>query len=247
MQQWIKKEVPVDSDRKMIDWYAQLPAKSQSKLTTRFRRRITEVRLNTTNPVENPPTPSSGSAASQDQQDPDFAEFERQYSAGARADKTALADLKKQFQFFLYKQRVTTERNDQAAASECTRMLTQLGGLIHDMELRDQKLGRDLGDLVPRSTLENVARHIPYHLLRCVDTLIAEITAALTRRDPTGAPLTPGEIEAELEPILLDRAILQPIRRAAHGSNPAAPPDWLVRSLETGLSDILENPPPPAP
>jgi len=235
MQQWLKRNVPVDDDAAMVQWWARLSPASQNKLSAPFRRRITEVRL-ALERLADDDNPLPG--------DPDWAAFK---SAEAEqtvpGDKTALADLKRQFQFYLFKQRACTSRNDAAGASDCTRQLTALGGIIHDMELRDQKLGRDLGDLVPRSTLEAAARHIAYHLLRCADSTLAAITAALTRRDPSGAPLLAEEIAVLIEPILLDRHILQPITLAANGNNPAAPPDWLVKALHAGLADVLETTP----
>lgn len=236
MQQWIKREVPVEDDAAMVQWWARLSPASQNKLSASFRKRITEVRL------------SLEANGADDLRDPDWAAFK---SAEAQrdpaADKTALADLKRQFQFYLFKQRSCTARNDAAGASECTRQLTALGGIIHDMELRDQKLGRDLGDLVPRAQAEAPLRHIAYHLLRCADATLAAIIATLTRRDPSGPPLLAEEIAQLVEPILLDHAILQPIRRAAHGANPAAPPAWAVAALEAGLADTIEHTPNPTP
>lgn len=241
IQLWLKKFIPVDDPRKMIAWYATLPAKSQSKLTPSFRRRVTELRLQIDR------APASAVRGKSLPGDPEFAAFEEQYTAGDSADKTTLADLKKQFGFYLFKQRACTARQDDAGASEAGRQLTALGGVIHDMELRAQKLGRDLGDLVPRRVLEDTARTIGYHLLRCADALLAELVTALTRCDPGGAPLGPAEVRAIAEPIVLDAAVLQPIVRASFGDNPAAPPDWLVAALRAGLADVLENVPPHAP
>jgi hypothetical protein len=237
-QLWQRKAVPIHDTANMIAWYAALPAASQSKLTPAFRRRVTELRLAADRAATapgSPPTAHDGDA--------EFAAFEKDYAAGAQHDKTTLADLKKQFAFYLYKQRQCTARNDQAGASEAMRQLTQLSSVIHDMELRAQKLGRDLGDLVPRRVLETTARTIAYHLLRCADTLIADLIAALTRRDPTGAPLTAEEIRQLAEPIILSASVVQPIVRASYGDNPAAPPDWLVAAFHAGIADVLENPP----
>lgn len=236
VQLWLKKNVPVDDVAKMVAWYAAMPAKSQSKLTPAFRRRVTELRIEAE-------TAASGSSFDGD---PEFARFNEEYSAGEAQDKTTLADLKKQFAFYLFKQRQCTARNDQAGASEAMRQLTQLSSVIHDMELRAQKLGRDLGDLVPRRVLEDIAHTLGYHLLRCADAMLAELIVALTRRDPSGAPLGREEIRALVEPIVLTASVVQPIVRAAHGDNPAAPPDWLVAALHAGLAEVLENPPPAA-
>jgi hypothetical protein len=229
MQLWLRKEVPVESTEKMIAWYAGLPGSHQSRLTPDFRKRVTELRIELAQGSKNPLS------------DPEFEAFEKSYSKGEINDQTALADLKKQFAFYQFKQRACSARKDEAGASAALNQLKDLGSVIHDMELRAQKLGRDLGDLVPRSDLETPARFIAYHLMRCADSSINELVKALTRADPTGAPLTPEEIRALIDPILLNAFVLQPIRRASTGENTSAPPPWLVAALEAGLAEVLEN------
>jgi hypothetical protein len=227
MQLWLRENLPVDSPQKMVTWYAGLPAAKQAKLSAGFRRRVTEERIKL----------QGGSAAA----DPEYAAFEHEYSQGAVSDKTALADLKKQFAWYQFKQRACSGRNDEAGASAALNQLKDLGSVIHDMELRAQKLGRDLGDLVPRTTLEGPARFIGYHLLRCADAVKSEIVKVLTVADPAGAPLLPEEIAARIDPILLNAYVLQPIKRAAHGDNAAAPPDWLVAALTEGAAEVIEE------
>lgn len=229
MQQWLAKSVPVDDLPKMIDWYAGLPAKKQSKLTPEFRHRVAELRIRQD-------TDSTVAAARE------LAEFNAQYKPGEQQEQTALADLKRQFAFFLFKQQKCSERGDKAGTAEAMQQVAQLSGVIHDMELRAQKLGRDLGDLVPRKLLEKTAHFIGYNLLRCADALNAEIVTSLTRGDPGGARLTGEEIAARIDPILLNAYVLQPVVRASSGDNPAAPPDWLAASLRAGAAEVLEIP-----
>lgn len=229
MQRLLAQGVPVDDVGKMLAWYAALSAASQAKLSKPFRARITEERIKATN--------QSGAVG-----DPDWAAFEREFKSSEASDHTVLAELKKQFQFYSFKQRQCTTRNDAAGASEAMRQIKELGSVIHDMELRAQKLGRDLGDLVPRKDIEFVAEQIGVHLLRVADTLRAEITTALTVRDLNSAPLAPEEIAARLEPILLNAYVLQPIVRAAEGTNTGAPPAWLVAALRAGVASVLELP-----
>lgn len=227
MQLWLRENLPVEDPQKMIAWYAGLPAAKQAKLSAGFRKRVTEERLK---------LQASGVGS-----DPEYAAFEHDYSLGNVSDKTALADLKKQFAWYQFKQRACSGRNDEAGASAALNQLKDLGSVIHDMELRAQKLGRDLGDLVPRKSLEAPARFMGYHLLRCADAVRGEIVKVLTVADPAGAPLLPEEIAARIDPILLNAYVLQPIRRAAHGDNAAAPPDWLVAALEEGAAEVIEQ------
>lgn len=229
MQIWLRSNLPVESTEKMIAWYASLPAAKQMKISPKFQRRVTELRLQRDGGANNP----AG--------DPEFTIFEKEYSEGKINDQTALADLKKQFAFYQFKQRQCSARNDAAGASDAMRQVRELGSVIHDMELRAQKLGRDLGDLVPRGSLEEPARRIGYHLMRCADASIEECIAALTRRDPTGAPLLAEEIRPLIEPILLNAFVLQPIIRAADGDNSGAPPDWLVSAIRSGAAEVLEE------
>jgi hypothetical protein len=228
MQLWINRGVPVESVEKMIAWYAGLPVAQQNRLTASFKARVTELRI-------------AGSGGGGAHVDPEWASFEAEYSAGAVSDQTALAEMKKQAAFYSYKQRLCSQRNDHAGASASLNQLKDLSSVIHDMELRAQKLGRDLGDLVPRKTLEEPARFIGYHLLRCADAVLAEIAAALTTGDPTGARLTAEEITHRIEPILLNAYVLRPIERAAAGDNTAAPPDWLVAALRAGAAEVIES------
>lgn len=227
-QQWIAKGVPVDDDAKMADWFAGLPAAKQARLTPQFRQRIAELQ-------------TEHDAGARRLAEAELAEFNSTYKPGDVQEKSALADLKRQFAFFLFKQQKCAERGDKAGTAEAMTQVAQLSGVIHDMELRAQKLGKDLGDLVPRKTLEAPARHLGYHLLRCADAVCAEIVGALTRRDPSGPPLVAEEIRAAVEPILLNAYILQPLVRASHGDNPAAPPPWLVAAMRAGAAEVLES------
>lgn len=211
----------------MLAWYAGMPAHRQSKLSAGFRRRLTEIQIRQ--------NAGSGAAATSD-----IAEFDRTYNPGAEQEKTALADLKRQFAFYLFKQRRASERGDKASATEATAQIKQLGDVIHDMELRSLKMGRDLQDLVPKTLLADTARFMAYHLFRAADSVIDEVIAALTRGDPAGARLGPEEIRSALEPILLNAYVLRPIERAALADNPAAPPQWLVASLRSGAAEVLE-------
>ena len=156
-------------------------------------------------------------------------------------DPNVLADLKRQMAFFLHKHRQASEGNDSAGAAEAMRQITDLSSVIHDFEIRQQRLGRDLGDLVPRSELEHVARFIGLHLLRCADAAIASIAKVLTDRDPALPSPDAKEIRALIEPLLITNLVFQPIERAAAGTNSAAPPAWLVKALLEGRAEVVEE------
>jgi hypothetical protein len=234
MQRWLARSVPVDDVGKMVEWYAGLSARNQAKLAPGFRRRLAELQIE--HDVESAKLAEA-----------ELKEFEASYRPGTEQEKSALADLKRQFSFFLFKQQRCAARGDKAGTAEAMSQVAQLSSVIHDMELRAQKLGRDLGDLVPRKVLEDTGRFMGYNLLRCADQVMAELVAALTAGDPAGARLTAEEITDRVEGILLNAYVLRPIERAAGGDNPAAPPPWLVAALRAGAAEVLELPAQPIP
>ena len=120
------------------------------------------------------------------------------------------------------------------------RQIKELAGVIHDMELRAQKLGRDLGDLVPRSALEGPARQMAYQLMRCADAVVDQLGKALIGRDQS-QPITVQEVKEIAEPILLNAYVLQPMVQASNGDNPGAPPPWLVSVMKEGINEVLEE------
>lgn len=221
MQNWLAAKVPVHDDAEMKQWYASLAPDVQAKLTPSFRQKI----------LGGEKRESSGDA--------DYKAFEAGYSAEGN-DQTVLADLKKQLAFWMFKHRATSEGGDSAGASEAMRQIKELASVVHDSELRAQKLGRDMGDLVPREQLETPARFIGYHLVRCADAALKQIAKAITERDPALPVITAKEIEAIGEPILLTALVFQPMVRAMESDNGAAPPDWLLAALKEGMAEVVE-------
>lgn len=224
MQKWIAAGVPVHDDAEMGRWYAGLSPDVQGKLTPAFRQKITGGR---------------GAVGKSIATDADYKTFEATYSAEV-GDQTVLADLKKQLAFYMFKHRAASELNDGVGASEAMRQIKELASVVHDSELRAQKLGKDLGDLVPRENLETPARFLGYHLLRCADAALNQLAKQMTERDPALPAMTAKEIRVMGEPLLLTALVFEPMKRAMEGDNGAAPPEWLLAALKAGLEEVVE-------
>lgn len=221
MTRLLSQGVPVDSMEAMRSWYASLPPDTQGKITAALREKIV------------------GATGKRGKSDADYEAFIAGYSE-EQGDKTVLADLKKQLAFYMFKHRGASERNNGVGASEAMRQIKELASVVHDTELRAQKLGRDMGDLVPRADLERPARFLAYHLLRCADAALHKIAKDIAERDPKLPMITAPEIRLLGEPLLLTALVFDPMTRAMEGDNGAAPPEWLVKAMKDGLTEVVE-------
>jgi hypothetical protein len=231
MQSWKAERppVPVDDVDGMIRWYASLPTSSQTKLTPEFVRRLTEIRLEREKENGAPVV-----------LDPDYAAFENAYSASHAKDTDALAHLKRMRDFALFKIQRAQARNDFPAVQDATRQLTHYSSVIHDEELRAQKLGREIGELLPRPEAERVARAFAYWSLRAAEDILTTVCPRLATASGTG-PLFQEEIRQLIEPTLLGQRVLGPIARAAQVSSGVHLPQWFVAALRAGIADTLED------
>jgi len=224
VQAWKSKGVPVDDDAGMVAYYSSLTAKQQQGTTHRFRAALDRARKGA--------TPSAPDA--------DFASFEASYRPEL-ADANTLATLKTSLAWFLTQHRAAAAAGDTPGADAAVRQIRELSSVIHDFEIRQQRLGRDLGDLVKRSELEHVAKFMSYHLLRCCDAALGKLAKAICERDPQLPPITVQEIRAMGESPFLTAMVWEPIEQAAKGTNSAAPPAWLVAALKEGRAEVLEE------
>ena len=163
-------------------------------------------------------------------------------SRGAH-DSTYLANLKLERDFAIYKLQRANAANNLPDIKDRTEAITRLSGVIHDEELRAQKLGRELGDIIPRADYERQLRALAYHLVRSVDAIEAALAPAIAARSATG-PLYREEVRAILDPILLTHRVLDPLRRAADlpaGTGAALPP-WALAALQSALAACIEDP-----
>jgi hypothetical protein len=261
IQRWVARTppLPVDDPAAMLAWVASQPSVIQAKLSSSFRRRIDELRLDASRIRSGAPAaatqPPGAPAPFAAPDDPDRASFlaaraEADASSATRAhDAAYLSALKLERDFAIFKLQRANTTNNLPVIKDTTEAITRLSGVIHDEELRAQKLGREIGDIIPRADYERQLRAIAYWLVRSVDEAKATLAPRLAAASATG-PLFRQEVDALLEPVLLTTRVLEPLRRAADlpaGTGAALPP-WALAAMRTALAAALEDPaaPPPA-
>ncbi len=237
---------PVDDVPAMLKRVTTLPAASHKKLTHSFRRRVDELR------VAQECTPGGTGIT-----DPDYTAFLASHGGdGARADNNFLASLKTRRAFADFKLGLAQSRGDLAGVKDATEQLRYISSVIYDEETLAQKLGREIGDQLPRAEAERIARAIPYWCLRCVDEILVSACKPIADASASG-PLFHEEIRTILEPILLSTRVFQPIVRALQNTTALALPAWYVAAHGAGLAAVMEDAdtafaqlyatPPPAP
>lgn len=231
----------VDSDDAMLAWVASLPSAIQAKLSSRFRARIASLRIQRERHGGPPPTlPAGAAGATPSSLDPDYAEFLAKHGESPARDSSLLADLKLQAAFAVFKLQRAQARGDLGAVKDATETLRYISGVIHDEELRAQKLGREIGDILPRAEAERILRALPYWLLRSVDELLADVCKRLAAASASG-PLFIEEIRQLLEPALLSHRVLAPFARAAQINAGTTLPRWAVDAMRESLAATLED------
>lgn len=264
IQRWVarKPPLPVDDPAAMLAWVASQSSVIQAKLSLAFRRRIDELRIEASRAPAVAATDSAEASAARPAagvipafQDPDRAAFlsaraEADSAPAARAhDAAYLSSLKLERDFAIFKLQRANTTNNLPVIKDTTEAITRLSGVIHDEELRAQKLGREIGDIIPRPDYERQLRALAYWLVRSVDDIKAALAPRLAAASATG-PLYRQEVDAILEPVLLTTRVLEPLCRSTDlpaGTGAALPP-WALAAMRTALAAALEDPaaPPPA-
>jgi len=262
IQRWVARTppLPVDDPAAMLAWVASQPSVIQAKLSHSFRRRIDELRLEAarapasaaTNDVGSSSAPPTGAP-----HDPDRAAFLAARAAAATPtaagvpapNTTYLRDLIQERDFAIFKLQRANTTNNLPVIKDVTEAITRLSGVIHDEELRAQRLGREIGDIIPRADYERQLRALAYWLVRTVDDAKAALAPRLAAASATG-PLFRQEVDAILEPVLLTTRVLEPLRRSSDlaAGTGAALPTWALAAMRAALAAALEDPdaPPPA-
>lgn len=246
----------LEDPQAMVAWFCRLPSASQSKSTATFRARIDAFRiaLERGQPIEKPPGRSSETESPADPAtprnpsftDPDYEAFLAERAARAAtkgpgdgpAHRT-LDSLKLRFDFADYKIGLAQSRGLHAEVREWTDTAARLAGVIHDEELRADKLGRELGDTLPRVEVERILRALPFWTLRAIDDLLATLCPAIAAR--SASPLFPEEVRQLIEPHLISAHLLAPYVRASQVNAGTALPTWAVAALRSSLAATLED------
>lgn len=254
MQKWLagdspapgRAAVPVDDISAMLRWVAALPTRSRRKLTRAFVRRVDELRLAAERAAASAPPGTAPHAAPDALSDPDYAAFLAERAArtaagaSAAAETTRLSELRVQVDYSLYQIRLANLRRDPALLKDATETFNRLSGVLHDEELRAQRLGREVGDILPRPEAERLARALMYWLLRGADDLLADICPRLAAASSSG-PLYREEVRAIVEPATLAARVLTPFERASRITAGHCLPAWLVAAMREAASATLDD------
>lgn len=186
-----------------------------------------------------PPPPSSSPIS-----DPDWTAF-LSTPHGARLHAAAatgatLDTLRLRYAYADHKLGLAQQRGDHPSVREWTDTAGRLAGIIHDEETRAARLGRDLGDLLPRTDAERLARALGYWLLQSADHLRRTLTPALSAAAAAG-PLAPADFDRHLDPALLRALILEPLARAATVNAGTTLPPWFIAALRESTAATLED------
>lgn len=198
---------------------------------------------NSATPNPQPPAPAGG--AIPDLTDPDYADFIAAHPRNpdqAAATDPFLAELHRQRAFALYKLDRARLRGAAGSVKDAIEEARHLSSVIHDEELRADKLNRELGESLPRPAAERLLRALAYWLARSTDEIESAIVPRLAAATATGVPLYREEIRALVEPALLTSLILAPLHRASRLNIPATLPPWALAALRDGLTATLAAP-----
>lgn len=234
MQLMIADDVPVDDPARMVAWYAALPSRSQGMLSRTFALRIHEERAK----MEGVPI-ATGRPAPQ-LSDPDLAEFNAAYKPTASAEKDNLADIKRERAFYLFRVQRCRERQDRAGESEALKHYGRLADIVHDCELRAQRLGRDLGESFSAADVDRLGMGLAFWLMHSADTLIAQAATALTAAQSSG-PLDREAVRHVIEPLILGERVLAPMVRASQVNAGVRLPARFVEAMKAGAASVLED------
>lgn len=234
MQLMIADDVPVDDPARMVAWYAALPSRSQGMLSRTFALRIHEERAK----LEGVPI-ATGRPAVQ-LSDPDLAEFNAAYKPTASAEKDNLADIKRERAFYLFRVQRCRERQDRAGESEALKHYGRLADIVHDCELRAQRLGRDLGESFSASDVDRLGRAVAYWLLNSADVLIGQLATGLAAASANG-PLDREAIRKVVDPLVIGERVLAPMVRASQVNAGVKLPTRFVEAMKAGAASVLED------
>jgi hypothetical protein len=164
--------------------------------------------------------------------DPDWSDFLA--NRPADASKDPLEELRDYYQIKLRKANAAGDENSIRIYSE---LVIKYEKAIRDNKLAADRMGIEVGQLVPRADVERWAFGIAYWLMRSTDAALDTLSAKL-------APLAPGleaaKVRATAEPFLLGSMILEPFARASIQAGIGLEP-WLCDRMRKTCGDYLEN------
>lgn len=211
---------PIHDPEDFAAWLLKHP----KSMTTGIRTRLAALRARGQMPKEDAMPPSS-----------DYLEFERSAGAGPADEAGLIGQLKRQMAFALYKLNNAQRRGDTAGVDEATKQLRSISGVIHDEEMRALKLGREIGDTIPRTEVERFAHALAAASMRAIDHAMPTLARELIGKNHA------KDVRAVLEPALLSARFFRPFVEATKVVNGQSLPRWLVEQITDAVDDYIEN------
>ena len=225
---------PLHDCEATVHWFAGLTFERQNRMTPAFRAKVREIR------DKYGIVPATKAAAAAGVSQDEFAKFKADRKAHGAKDTDALAELKSLRDFALHKIAKATEAGDLVAVNAATKLMVHFSSVIHDEEIRAQRLGREAGDLIPSETFEAIVRAIPFWLVRGVDDLQSEIIPKIVAASGHGE-LGHEQLRKLIEPALLSARVLVPFVRSSQVVTGVSIPKRILDAMKSGLDDTIED------
>lgn len=225
---------PLHDAEATVHWFAGLTFERQNRMTPAFRARVKEIR------EKYGIVPQTKIASAAGVSSDEFAKFKAARAASGTKDTDALSELKSLRDFALHKIALATVAGDQAEVNSATKLMVHFSSVIHDEEIRAQRLGREAGDLIPAETFEAIVRAIPFWLVRGVDDIQAELIPKLVAESGRGE-LGHEQVRKIMEPVLLSKRMVEPFVRSAQVVTGVSIPKRIIEAMKAGMEDTIEN------
>ncbi len=219
---------PLRDGPAMVAWFAALSPETQRKMTKGLVARLAEIRTEIARDTGKTLT------------DPAYEKFTASRAGKHPSDVEAITELKRLRDFAIFKISAATEIMDFTALNSAKALLRELSAIIHDEEIRGQRLGREMGDILPRPQAEAIAGALGFWLMRGADELIAELQPKLVAASAAGA-LGYEQIRKIIEPSVLSKRVLVPFVRSMKNETGMTLPKWMVEAMGASMDDALED------
>lgn len=218
IDRWRAAGAPLHDDLEMARWIIQQPRSPAPSV--RIARSITSKAVGT----------GAG--------DSDVADFEKSYTPAAEKDN--LAAIKREVAYYHFKILRCRERGDATGEAEAVRHFRSMSDLLHDLEIRNQRLGREIGESFGAEDVDRLGRAVAFWLMNSADGLIGQIAAGLVAASAAG-PLGREQVRKVIEPLVLEARVMEPMVRAAKVNAPIKLPQRFVDAMREGIALVAED------
>ena len=212
---------PVNDDAGMVEWAA-----GQPRLSDRTRSAIAKIAAK----LGKAAIPADRATAAA------WLQFLAETEKDAGPDHTkAMASLAKPRDFAAWMFERAAKDGDREGQRFYSALLARFEGVIHDYQLRAQKLKLDTGELYPRSDFEQIISAWTYWTMRCVDNALSALC-----RKVVGVP-SAEEARQIIEPFLLSEKYVEPFKHAVTVATGMQLPAWFTAKLVDSIDDYIEH------